>query len=125
MNPLHVIYCWETLLLAGLASLCTEALKIGLDLSLSDRADIRDSLRRALRSGADIRKQHIGITQGFLPLVPVIVGALIALVLPTRPDELAGYADYIGWGAFCGAVGDYAFTRAREPFKALKNDRTG
>ena len=132
MNPLDTIFSWQALLVAALASLGTEAGKRLLDYMLADRWE---SLRSALRQGADVRRQ-VPAVQWLLPLFPVLLGLGLGLLLPIRPEVLVAYYEvdptlknelalYGAWGAACGALGDYLHERVREPLRARRNQRAG
>lgn len=132
MNPLDVIFSWQALFVALLASLGTEAFKRSLDYWIADH---RETVRGALRQGADLRRQTLS-SQFALPLVPVLLGLSLGLALPWRPEVLVVYyrahdtllgelAIYGAWGAACGALGDYLHERVRGPLRAWRNQRAG
>lgn len=134
MNPLELVYCPETLALAVLASLGTELLKRLLDL-FAGFGEESGGARSAMRLGADLRRQRIGLSQGLLPLVPLALGVALAFVLPYRPEVLEAAVGapgapsanllYAGWGLLAGALGDYLYGRLREPWRAARNSRVG
>ena len=132
MNPLYVIFCWQTELLALAASLVTQLAKMQIDWFLAGRMA---SLRASLRSGADLRRQHPVLNQFLLPVLPIFAGVLLAVIVPippvlkqflgahpSRPRELTSIA---AWGAIGGLLGDYFYSRIHQARRAIRAQRAG
>lgn len=97
MGPLELMYSWQALLCAVACVSVTKAIKTVLDLSM----------------GPEKRRANKWVSKLALPIAPVVIGLVYAMVVPLRPETLIEYAEahlsgawthlgYAGWGAACG-----------------------
>lgn len=127
MNPIDVFYSWQSLLLAVAVSGIVQAVKTGID-TVYGTSPARRSTdapgTKALQVGKALRKSNALITRGLLPLLPILIGALLAVIVPLRPDILTNYAEdksggsrdwtiYALWGAAIGQFADYIYQQIK------------
>lgn len=117
LGPLSMMYSWQSLLCATAAVSMTTLLKRILDASMGDKK----------------RKSNKWITQVLLPSIPVLIGALYAMLIPLRPEALMAYADlhldswywellgYGGWGAACGQFSSFLHGKTKDFLEAGKS----
>lgn len=137
VNPLEILYCWQSLLVASAAVGLTQLVKTAYDVYRGRKAPIdTDTIGDARRVGKSVRKAEgsVLVNRVILPGCPILFGVLSALVIPARPDPIMAYVTahhlsvfsamsiYAGWGAACGQFADYIFTRAK---KTLGRDTDG
>lgn len=115
MNPLEMMYSWQALLCAAACVSLTKLVKTVLDLSM----------------GKEKRKANRWVTKLVLPMTPVIVGLVYAIVVPLRPEILLSYAEthlsgvwlylgYAGWGAACGQFSTMLHGKAMDLLETSK-----
>lgn len=102
LGPLAVLYSWQSLLLAfGVASI-THVVKGVLDLKLG---------------GKEERAKKMWANRVFLPLTPIVLGALGGALVPLHPEALTEYLTahsitglkhYVALAAYGGAVGQFS-----------------
>ena len=125
MNPIDVFYSWQSLLLAVAVSGIVQAVKTGID-TVYGTSPARQSAPgvKAHHVGKELRKSNALITRGLLPLLPILIGALLAVLVPLRPDILTNYAEdksggsrdwtiYALWGAAIGQFADYIYQQIK------------
>ena len=118
MNPLEILYSWQSLFLAIVIAGITQSVKHGVDIYLESRQG--DSPDR--KTGREIRQQNALVNNTLLPLFPLFLGALFGAFLPIQPEPLVLYvtthhsssAVYAMWGASVGQFADYIFQRAKK-----------
>lgn len=118
MNPLEILYSWQSLFLAIVIAGITQSVKHGVDIYLEGRQG--DSPDR--KTGREIRQQNALVNNTLLPLFPLFLGALLGAFLPIQPEPLVLYvtthhsssAVYAMWGASVGQFADYIFQRAKQ-----------
>jgi hypothetical protein len=111
-NPVEIMYSWQALVIAGIASGLTQFVKTAIDLALGNKKTEarRPSLPRmagnrvpallppptikgAIQEGKQHRS-HIKWLDGFLlPALPPLFGFIVAAVLPVYPEALQVYID--------------------------------
>lgn len=108
LGPLSVLYCWQGAILALLIVTGTHGVKAVIDYRLG---------------GKDERKKMLFVQSLILPATPIVLGALLAMILPLWPDLLVEYLKthailgwkaklvYAGYGAAVGQFSDYAWGR--------------
>jgi hypothetical protein len=124
MNPIEVLYCWQAILIAGLAAGATQLVKTLYDIrrgqrSVIDTPTVKDAAKvgRMLRKDTDVIFDRI-----ILPACPIFFGASFAALIPARPDVIMAYITthnvgasavfiYMGWGAACGQVADHVVSK--------------
>ena len=124
MNPIDVFYSWQSLLLAVAVSGIVQAVKTGID-TVYGTSPARQSAPgvKVHHVGKELRKSNALITRGLLPLLPIIMGAVLAMLVPLRPDILTAYAEgkgggrdwsiYALWGAAIGQFADYIYQQIK------------
>ncbi len=126
MNPIDVFYSWQSLLLAVAVSGIVQAVKTGIDTVYGTSPARRSTDLPGVKAhhvGKELRKSNALITRGLLPLLPILVGALLATLVPLRPDILTNYAEdksggrdwtiYALWGAAIGQFADYIYQQIK------------
>jgi hypothetical protein len=125
VNPIDVFYSWQSLLLAVAVSGIVQAVKTGIDTVYGTSPARRSSDApgaKAHHVGKELRKGNALITRGLLPLLPILIGALLATLVPLRPDILTSYAEgkgghdwtiYALWGAAIGQFADYIYQQIK------------
>lgn len=110
MDPLQLIYSWQAIMIAAVASGLTQLAKTIMDIWV----------------GKDKRQNSVVLTRIALPIMPIAFGALSALIIPVRPDFLTQYVEahttgtgalitYAIWGgAICGQFADYVFSKFKD-----------
>lgn len=98
MGPLEMMYSWQALLCATACVGLTKMVKTAIDLKM----------------GKEKRKESRWLNHFFLPMLPILVGALYAAFVPLRPEVLIEYTAqhvtapwlavlaFAAWGAACG-----------------------
>ena len=117
LGPLDVLYCWQSVLLAVGVSALTHVVKGGIDVGLGGKAE---------------RRRAMWANRVVLPLTPIVLGALGAVLVPLLPPVLVQYltdqrihgAQYwMSLAAYGGAVGqfsDYVWHRFSGVFDNVK-----
>lgn len=151
-NPIALMYSWQALLVAIACVGITKLVKTTIETVYLSRAGKltakdEDAIRKQLvdqgyeghtflsRRLSDrelahaMRKGNVVITRFVLPMVPIVVGVLIASFIPVWPDPLReAVADMdwwsargvVGlWGGACGQFADYLFSKAKAALKDL------
>lgn len=126
MNPIDVFYSWQSLLLAVAVSGIVQAVKTGIDTVYGTSPARRSTDLPSVKAhhvGKEIRKSNALITRGLLPLLPILIGAVLAMLVPLRPDILTAYAEgkgggrdwsiYALWGAAIGQFADYIYQQIK------------
>lgn len=127
MNPIDVFYSWQSLVLAIAVAGTVQAIKKGIDTIYGVAPARRQSkTSKAHVVGREIRKSNLLLTRGLLPLLPLLMGALLASTVPLHPDILAVYAEgkggnrdwtiYALWGAAIGQFADYLYQQIKRNF---------
>jgi hypothetical protein len=82
--------------------------------------------------GHDLRKRSVIVNRLVLPMTPIVVGALFAILVPARPDVIntyveaheVGWAKYLifaAWGAACGQFADYLWSKVKSTFDTMRS----
>ena len=137
MNPIEVLYSWQSVVLAVAVAGLVQAIKTTLDTALgaapTGRKPETTDRRAARATGREIRKQSALLTRILLPLLPIIIGAVLAMLVPLRPDILTEYAKTHGenvgiyglWGAAMGQFADYIYQQAKRNIRPGSGTGTG
>jgi hypothetical protein len=114
LGPIEILYNWQSVLLAVGVSAAVQGVKRALDIALG---------------GKDKRKAVRLVTQVLLPLLPLLLGSLGAILVPLHPEKLTEYVTshanvkpwvaFGAWGAAVGQFSDYLYQRARSVMAAL------
>jgi hypothetical protein len=135
MNPIELIYSWQALLVATAAFGVTQLMKTVLDIywgkSLKKRASIIPAEASSRIVGKAQRKSSMMVNRVVLPVMPVILGAVFAMVVPARPEVLLDFVDarvdvawhatmiYAAWGAACGQFSTFTFDKVKDVLGGL------
>lgn len=153
MNPIEILYSWQALLVAIMASGLTQLIKTVYDIAKGRQilkkqstpppapAPAEESVvgyREPVKPriiGKETRKSNIWLNRVVLPSIPIVIGALIGAFIPLRPEVLIEYVQahvdgwftqsfvYSIWGAACGQFADYTFSKAKSLMKAAVDSR--
>jgi hypothetical protein len=102
LGPLAVLYCWQSMLLAFGVAAITNVLKNALDLRLG---------------GREARTRKLFAHRVIMPLMPIVLGAGGAALIPIHPEALTDYLTahnvvgvrfYLSLAAYGGAVGQFS-----------------
>jgi hypothetical protein len=121
MNPLDILYAWQSALLAVVIVGLTQGVKAGIEAYLV--------LKNAgtTKTGRELRKEISVLDRAILPLVPLVSGALMGAFVPVRPEVLVQYVNEHGggsrlafamWGAAIGQFSDYLYQRFKRMLPA-------
>ncbi len=134
MNPFDLLLSWQAILHIALVIALTQGFKALFDYKLGKNETVEFLGFRATRAtGADMRRAHPIAGQVFMTAVPLLLGILLALVLPARPQVLETFValryvpklvSYAAWGAIIGAAAEYLFDRFHE-FRRASRTRMG
>lgn len=127
MGPIEILYCWQALLIAVAATGITQLVKTILDVTWGARhPQPTPSMADAKKLGELLRRRNLIVNRFVLPMTPIFVGALMAVVIPAQPDVLRAYVREHGladswssymiyglWGAACGQFSAYGFDRVK------------
>jgi hypothetical protein len=125
VSPIDVFYSWQSLVLAVAVAGTVQAVKTGIDTvyGVSPARRRNDPATSARVVGREIRKSNVVLTRGFLPLLPIFMGALLAVLVPLHPEILTVYAEgkagnrdwtiYALWGAAIGQFADYLYQQIK------------
>lgn len=127
MGPVEILYCWQALLIAVVATGITQLVKTILDVVWGFRDPTPTaSMADAKKLGEQIRKRKVIVNRFVLPMTPILVGALFAIVVPAQPEILREYVNthgladswkvyliYAAWGGACGQFADYGFSKIK------------
>lgn len=120
MNPLDLFYSVPAVVVAFGAYMWTQVAKTAVDIAYK-------------KAGKD-RKENVWITRFLLPMVPPVSGAIIAALIPLHPDSLLAYVEangaewskvnelsvFAAWGAACGQLSDYLYSKVKAAVQAVK-----
>lgn len=121
MNPLDILYAWQSALLAVVIVGITQGAKAGIEAYLLLKN------RGTTKTGKELRGEITLIDRAILPLVPLVTGALIGAFVPMRPEVLVQYVNehgggsrlaYAMWGAAIGQFSDYLYQRFKRMLPA-------
>ena len=121
MNPLDILYAWQSALLAVVIVGITQGVKAGIEAYLL----IKNA--GTTKTGKELRKEISVLDRAILPLVPLVSGALIGAFVPLRPEVLVQYVNEHGggsrlafamWGAAIGQFSDYLYQRFKRMLPA-------
>ena len=110
-GPAGLFFCWQALVLALFVYAVTETVKRGMDAGL----------------GKERRKRSRWLTIFLLPVLPLVLGAFLAIFTPLRPEWLDAYVVkwpgkrwtvFGAWGACVGQFSDYAYHKVRSIVRA-------
>lgn len=149
MNPIEILYSWQAVLVAVAATGCTQLVKTVIDIWWGARAIKNGSLpppppkeqgpgpyRTASppprKVGHDLRKRSVIVNRLVLPMTPILVGALFAVLVPARPDVINTYVEahavgwtkyliFAAWGAACGQFADYLWSKVKSTFDTMRS----
>lgn len=98
LGPMEILYCWQSMLLSCGVHVGTRACKGAFILAAGDN-----------------KKRLAWAKHVFIPLVPLILGSLAAVIFPLHPEALVKYikADGIAdpwlvYACYGGAIGTFA-----------------
>jgi hypothetical protein len=126
-DPLHLLASWQVIVITLAALALTQITKKLLDYFLASR---EGGLRAAVRTGADLRRQHPLISQVLMPALPIVFAVVLALTVPVHPEELEhwvalrkepAWLSYTVWGVYCGVMADYLFSHGHDAQRAARN----
>lgn len=118
LGPLNVLICWQSLLLCLCVATATHGVKTLIDYCIN--------------GGKEARRRKIFINRIVLPATPIIIGSLVAVLVPLHPEALLTYitehalvgskkiAIMIAYGSCLGQFSDYVWHR----FSGIKDDVT-
>jgi hypothetical protein len=113
---MDVIYAWQSLVLAVVIVGLTQGLKTTIENVLLLRN------KGTTKTGVELRAEIAMIDKAILPLFPLILGSVLAVIVPMRPEALTTYVTdhahgskmaYAMWGAVIGQFADYLYQRAK------------
>jgi hypothetical protein len=136
MGPIEIIFCWQAVLCALVASVVAQAAKTLIDIRAEAAVRrlpvaVQDRLRRSVQPGRPMRlgklrrKQSRLMTQVVVPGLAIVAGMAFAVLVPFVPEQLSGWFDShemawwqelsgrAAWGAVCGQFANYAYDRVR------------
>lgn len=120
LNPIDVLYCWQTLMMASVIVGLTQSFKASIEAFLTYKN------KDAGLSGKELRARVKMLDSVLLPLFPLMSGALIGAFIPLRPEVLTTYVNqhasgshgaYALWGAAVGQFADYIFQHGKRMFR--------
>lgn len=124
-SPLTLFYSWQALALAAVVSGLMQSVKAGIETHLERRSGTG-------ASGRDLRQGNARLNDVVLPAAPLVLGAVVAAVVPVRPEALVEYASHQGgraflvyalWGAVVGQFSDYLYQRFKKFLPATPGSR--
>lgn len=116
MNPLDILYTWQSALLSLVIVGLTQGVKAGIE------AHLLLKNQGTSKTGKELRGEIAVIDRAVLPLVPLVSGSLLAAFVPIRPEVLVQYVTehgdgsrlaYAMWGAAIGQFSDYLYQRVK------------
>ena len=126
MNPLELLYSWQALLIAIAATGITQLVKTIIDIAWGHKdTEPTPTMKDAKRVGEALRKRNLIINRLVLPMTPIWTGALMAILVPIRPEAVMEYVTsqniegvgrllvFAAWGAACGQFADYGFNKVK------------
>jgi hypothetical protein len=121
MNPLDIVYAWQSALLAVVIVGLTQGAKAGIEAYLLLKN------KGTTKTGKELRGEVAILDRAILPLVPLVSGALMGAFVPMRPEVLVQYVTehgngsrlaYAMWGAAIGQFSDYLYQRFKRMLPA-------
>lgn len=121
MNPLDIIYAWQSALLAVVIVGLTQGAKAGIEVYLLIKN------KGTTKTGKELRGEVAILDRAILPLVPLVSGAFMGAFVPMRPEVLVQYVTehghgsrlaYAMWGAAIGQFSDYLYQRFKRMLPA-------
>lgn len=108
LGPLEVFYSWQALLMSVIVYSATRSIKSSMYLLAKE-----DERRK-------LWVKHVA-----LPVLPLLIGSLVAISIPMRPDLIEKYAQvsgsplaiYAAFGACVGQFADYIHQRIESVLK--------
>jgi hypothetical protein len=136
MGPLELLYSWQALLVAVAATGVTQLVKTILDVAWGHvDTTPTPTMKDAKVVGAELRRRSIILNRFVMPMTPILTGAVMAMVVPIRPDQLLEYITthhiagtgamlvYASWGAACGQFADYGFSKVKAALGDVRTKR--
>ena len=138
MNPLELLYSWQALLIAVAATGITQLVKTVIDIAWGHKdAEPTPTTKDALRVGEARRKRSVVVNRLVLPMTPIWTGALMAILVPIRPEAVMEYVTsqniegvgrllvFAAWGAACGQFADYGFNKIKATLRDAGSREVG
>lgn len=136
MGPLELIFGWQFVLVAMCASATTQFFKTAVNILIGVKEDSDGKLDYWEAIGRELRRDMPVLNKIVFPTMVVLLGGVIAIIFPVRPEVLHTYAEtyakggqafllYGLWGCFCGMFSDYAYTRVKEFLQARGSSNAG
>lgn len=133
MAIIDLIFSWSALAMVVACITTVQVIKIAIDYGFGARTETSSNraVKRAVRTGADLRKQHEVFNELVLPAIAIVVGIVLALcVAPLRPaflesdvywdPRLARSTRFALWGGLLGVLADYCYTRLHRIGRILR-----
>lgn len=117
---LNLFYSWQAILVTVACVGVTQLVKTIIDVVIARR---RSTNRK---SAASLRHQSMVLNRIILPLLPILVGFVVGMLVPFRPEVLTTYVEakitdfwtaqlsYGFWGAACGQFSGFVYDKVRE-----------
>jgi len=138
MNPLELLYSWQALLIAVAATGITQLVKTVIDIVWGHKdAQPTPTAKDAKRVGEALRKRSVIVNRLVLPMTPIWTGALMAVLIPIRPEVVTEYVTtqhiegfgrllvFAAWGAACGQFADYGFNKIKATLRDAGSREVG
>lgn len=138
MNPLELLYSWQALLIAVAATGITQLVKTVIDIAWGHKdAEPTPTTKDAKRVGEARRKRSVIVNRLVLPMTPIWTGALMAVLIPIRPEAITEYVEaqhiegwarllvFAAWGAACGQFADYGFNKIKATLRDAGSREVG
>jgi len=136
MNPIEILYCWQAVVVAVVATLTTTLIKSIIDVVWGKTApEPTPGVKEMAKIGMMKRKGTLVLNRIVIPGIPIVAGALFSSFVPLHPDVIVEYvstngiegigktAIFAGWGAGCGQFADYTWTKIMAFYKTAKDKK--
>lgn len=112
---------WQSILLCIVVYMLTQLVVVVIDIRLAGAKGKASIVRKI---GMERRKEDPWLSLVVLPALPPIIGFLIAVNIPLRPELIISYVEthvtsygfmiYGFWGAVCGQLSSSAYDKVRD-----------
>jgi ABC-type molybdate transport system permease subunit len=136
MNPLELLYSWHGILIACMVVGLTQLLKSSLDVAWGKFDETpTPTMGEARKVGEELRRKNVILNRVIMPVAPLVIGFLLAILIPVHPEVLIEYVNehvaktwqhymiFGAWGAACGSFADYTFSKAKGVFGDVVSSR--
>lgn len=132
MDIIGIFLSWQAVVLAVACVGIAQLVKTAIDV-IKGRRIAKTVDKSARKIGRELRQESLVLNRIVMPMVPIIVGAVFAAIIPLRPEFIVEYVTthvsnpwlaalcYAVWGGACGQFSSHTYDKVREVYAAKQS----